>query len=74
MEATAVFPESSGKSSADLDPSISTGDLDLGITMATEESTEFALETKINEEYLNEEQCLETEQSVQALLDQEKGK
>lgn len=69
MDVATVFSE---RSESDLEPDLNADALYLS-TMNNEETSEFSVENKMTEGSIEEQQCLETEQSVQALLDQEKG-
>lgn len=69
MDVTSVF---SVRSDNDLEPDLNTGDLDLS-SMDNQDTSEFSVDNKVTADYLDEQQHLETENSVQALLDQEKG-
>ena len=81
MEVTTVFTDSDTEERSQdvIDPDLNRSDLDIGgsdlelTSLNNEDISEFSVETKLNEDYLTGEQCMETQQSVQALLDQEKG-
>lgn len=70
MDVTTEIGECSQRSPSDLEPGIARSNLDLS---AMGDEDDMSVENTLNEAYLDEEQCLETEQSVQALLEQERG-